>query len=85
MQLMRAKKSLKTYEKKLPVLENRKMDREEVILEIKRLAEENVIPILIFPNNIGEMKILLEDMKLGSEIRYGLKQLNISFEKDKLQ
>lgn len=61
------------------------MDREQAILEIKRLAEENVIPILIFPNNIGEMKILLEDMKLGSEIRYGLRQLNISLEKDWMQ
>lgn len=84
MQSIRAKKNLKTCEGKSPKGNEQKMDRKQAILEIKRLAEGNVIPILIFPN-IGEMKIFMEDAKLGTQIRYGLKQFNIPLEKEWMQ
>lgn len=77
---------MKTCEKKLlvPKVSEQRMEREQVILEIKRLAEENLVPTLIFPD-FNEMKIFLDDTKLGAQIRFGLKQFNIPLKKDWLQ
>ena len=80
MQLMRAKKSLKTCEKKsmdsIP-----EMSKEQAIGEITRLAEKHLISILIF-SDINEMKITIKDIKLGTQIRYGMKHFNIPLEKE---
>ena len=57
------------------------MDREQAIKEIVRLADEHDVPVLIFPEK-ETMKQLMEDMRLGANVRAGMKQMNISLEKE---
>ena len=49
-----------------------KPSQNEIIKEIKRLADENQVSVIIFPNG-AEMALFVQDMRLGMQIRYGMK------------
>lgn len=59
------------------------MDREKAIAEIARLANEHLIPILIFPQQ-QQMMECMEDMRRGANIRVRLKQMGLPVDKELL-
>ncbi len=56
-------------------------EREKVIKEIERLCREQKIPYILF-EDATSMNELLQDMRLGANIRSGLKKLNIPIGKE---
>ncbi|MBI5328872.1 MAG: hypothetical protein HZB80_11390 [Deltaproteobacteria bacterium] len=49
------------------------MMRDEAVKEIKRMGSEHNIPLIFFEETAG-MKELLDDMRLGANIRLGFKE-----------
>ena len=58
-------------------------DRAQVIAEIQKLSREYKVPILIFENEAC-VKELLDDMRVGANIKAGLKRLNLPCEPEPL-
>ena len=56
-------------------------DKLKIAAEIHTKATENCISVIIFETQ-EDMKMCLEDMRLGAAVRAGLKNLNIPMVKE---